>query len=320
MSNIIRKIHDIGIVPVIDSANVENAVRIAKALCDGGLPLAEITYSSDAVRQVLTDIKRTCPEMLIGAGNISSVEQIDPVLEAGSGFVTTAGFDPDIVRYYQSRNVHVIPGVSDAGGIEAAMSMGLDTVKFFTDENSGGIGRIKDLSAAFGNIKFIPAGVITENDLCGYLNEPCVPACCGSWMIDEMAVADKNFEKIEELARRSVNTMLGLTLKHIGVNEENGNGAALAAQFAGIFAGKVRETYKGWFGSENVEVMSKKFITGRHGHIGIGVNDPGRARRYYEALGFSFDENTAGYDGNGDLEIIYFSGEIGGFAVHIVKK
>ena len=320
MDNIIRLIKNIGIVPAIKPVSVENTVRIVKALCNGGLPIAEIAYSTDAAHQVLTDVKKTCPEMLIGAGNISSVEQIDPAREAGADFITTPRFDQDIVRYCQSSNISVIPGVSNEREIEAAMSMGLDTVKFFLSEKSGGISRIKALSAAYGKIKFIPAGEITENDFNGYLNEPYVLACCGSWMIDEKAIAEKNFEKITELTGHTVNTMLGLTIKHIGVNEENGNGKALAGQFAGIFSGKVRETYKGWFGSEYVEIMSDKFKTGTHGHIGIGVNDPDRARRYYEAMGYEFNESTAGYDEKGVLEIVYFSGEVGGFSVHIVKK
>ncbi len=318
--NIIKRIHDIGILPVIDSVDPDNAVRVAQSICIGGLPVAEISYRVAAIHNMIIDMKRTCPGMLIGVGGIFSGEQVDTALEAGADFITTLGLHPDIVRYCQSKNVPVIPEVSDASDIEAAVSMGLDAVKFYLSENSGGISRIKALSAAHGKIKFIPAGGITENDISGYLNESCVLACCGSWMIDENAIAEKNFEKITELTGRTVNSMLGLTIKHIGINEENGDGAALAGQFAGIFSGKVRETYKGWFGSEYVEIMSKKFTKGRHGHIGIGVNDPDRARRYYEALGYLFDDSTAGYDENGNLEIIYFSGEIGGFALHIVKK
>lgn len=318
--NIIKRIHDIGILPVIDLADPDNAVRVAQSICIGGLPVAEVSYRNNAIHKMIIDMKSTCPGMLIGAGGIFSGEQVDSALEAGADFIIISEFHPDIVRYCQSKHVPVIPAVSDESDIEAAISMEIDAVKFFLPENSGGISRIKELSAAYGKIKFIPAGDITENDVSGYLNEPCVLACCGSWMIDENAIAEKNFEKITKLTGHTVNSMLGLTIKHIGINEENGDGAALAGQFAGIFSGKVRETYKGWFGSEYVEVMSKKFTKGRHGHIGIGVNDPDRARRYYEALGYSFDESTAGYDENGDLEIVYFSNEIGGFALHIVKK
>ncbi len=320
MDKVITRIHDIGIVPVITSNNIENAARIAKALYVGGLSVAEAEYRTGMAHDSLIEMKKACPKMLIGAGDIMTIGQVDSALDAGADFITASGFDSDIVRYCQSKNIPVIPGVSNAGNIEAAMSLDLDALKFIPSEKDGGIRSIKALSAAFGNIKFIAAGGITENNISEYLNEPCVLACCGSWMIDEKAVADKNFEKIEELARYAVNTMLGLTIKHIGINESDGDGAALANQFAGIFAGKVRDTYKGWFGSEYVEIMSKKFITGKHGHIGIGVNDPDRAKRYYEALGYSFNESTAGYDDNGNLEIVYFSDEIGGFALHIVKK
>jgi len=165
----------------------------------------------------------------------------------------------------------------------------------------------------------MPTGGVNEGNLNSYLNEPVILACGGTWMIDKKAIADKDFDKIEELTRGAVQKMLGIHIKHIGVNEENGNGLELAKQFAKFFGGTVRETSKGWFGSELVEVMSEGKKKGTHGHIAVGVNNVDRAKRYFESQGYAFDEDSATFDEKGNMKFIYFKDEIGGFAIHLVK-
>ena len=320
MDDIYRQIHDIGIVPVISVNYAKNAASLAKALCDGGLPIAEVTYRTDAGHDILTEMKKACPEMLIGAGDVFTKNQVDSALDAGAAFISARGIDPDLIIYCQSRQIPVIPEVSNASEIETAVALGLDVVKYISAGDPVDIRTIKALSALYPQIKFIPADGINEGNLSEYLNEPCILACSGAWMIDEEAISDDHYEKIEALARSSVNAMLGFSIRHIGINEEDGDGSDLADKFAKLFGGNVRVTSKGWYGSEFVEIMSQKFKTGKHGHIGIGVNNPARARKYYEALGYSFDESTAMYDEDGNLQFIYLNGEIGGFALHILKK
>ena len=138
-------------------------------------------------------------------------------------------------------------------------------------------------------------------------------------MIDKKAIEAGDFAKIESLTRGAVKAMVGVHIKHVAVNEENGNGAQLAEQFAKLFGGEVRETSKGWFGSDFVEVMSAAKAKGKHGHIAIGVNNVDRAKRYYESLGYTFDESTATYDEKGNMKFIYFNEEIGGFGIHLTK-
>ena len=320
MNDIAKRIHDIGIVPVIALDDVNDAVPLAKALCNGGLPVAEVTFRTSAAHDAMIEMKKACPQMLIGAGTVLTKEQVDSAIEAGAEFIVAPGLNPEIVRYCQERNIPCIPGTANASNIEEAMSLGLDVVKFFPAENLGGIKMIKALSAPYRNMKFMPTGGIKENNVNDYLNESCILACGGTWMIDKKAMAEKDFGKIEELTRGAVNAMLGLSITHVGVNEENGNGNDIANEFAKIFGGKVRETSKGWFGSERVEIMGENFKKGRFGHIGIAVNNCDRARRYYEALGYEFDESSAAYDKSGNLTLIYFKNEVGGFALHIVKK
>lgn len=319
MNDICKKIHDIGIVPVIALDSVEDAVPLAKALCKGGLPAAEVTYRTAAAHDAMVEMRKACPDMIIGAGTVLTKEQVDSALDAGAQFIVSPGLNPEIVKYCIEKNVPIIPGTGNPSDIEAAMSFGLDVVKFFPAEPLGGIKMIKALAAPYNKIKFMPTGGVKESNINDYLNEPMIVACGGTWMIDKKAIAEKNFDRIEELTRGAVNTMLGIKLKHIGVNEENGNGLELAKAFAAFFSGSVRETSKGWFGSDLVEIMSEAKARGKYGHIGVQVNNVDRAKRYYEALGYAFDESSASYDDKGNLKLIYFRDEIGGFAIHLVK-
>ena len=319
MNDICKKIHDIGIVPVIALDSVEDAVPLAKALCKGGLPAAEVTYRTAAAHDAMVEMRKACPDMIIGAGTVLTKEQVDSALDAGAQFIVSPGLNPEIVKYCIEKNVPIIPGTGNPSDIEAAMSFGLDVVKFFPAEPLGGIKMIKALAAPYNKIKFMPTGGVKESNINDYLNEPMIVACSGTWMIDKKAIAEKNFDRIEELTRGAVNTMLGIKLKHIGVNEENGNGLELAKAFAAFFSGSVRETSKGWFGSDLVEIMSEAKARGKYGHIGVQVNNVDRAKRYYEALGYAFDESSASYDDKGNLKLIYFRDEIGGFAIHLVK-
>lgn len=318
MRDIRKIIHDIGIVPVIALDRVEDAAPLAKALCKGGLPVAEVTYRTDAAHDAMIEMKKACPEMLVGAGTVISKQQVDSALDAGAEFIVSPGLNPETVKYCQEKGVPILPGTANASDIEAAMALGLDLVKFFPAEPLGGLKMIKALAAPYNKMKFMPTGGIKEANCLDYLNDPVIHAIGGTWMIDKKAIEAGDFDKIEKLTRGAVDTMLGLYIKHVGVNEENGNGLELANQFAKFFGGKVSETSKGWFGSEYVEVMAEGKKKGRFGHIGIGVNNVDRAKRYFEAQGYEFDEASATFDSKGNLKLIYFKDEIGGFAIHLV--
>ena len=319
MNDIYKKIHDIGIVPVIALDSVEDAAPLAKALCRGGLPIAEVTYRTAAAHDAMIEMRKACPEMIIGAGTVLNRQQVDSALDAGAEFIVSPGTNPDTIAYCQEKGVPILPGTANAADLEVCMSYGLEVVKFFPAEQLGGIKMIKALAAPYNKLKFMPTGGVKEANVNDYLNEPVILACGGTWMIDKEAIKAKNFNKIEELTRAAVRTMLGIKIKHIAVNETNGNGAELAKAFADLFGGNVRETSKGWFGSEQVEIMSEKFKKGTNGHVGLQTNNVDRAKRYYESLGYRFDESTADYDDKGNLKFIYFTDEIGGLAIHLIK-
>ena len=318
LKRINKKIHDIGIVPVIALENVEDAAPLARALCNGGLPVAEVTYRTAAAHDAMIEMRKACPEMIIGAGTVLTTEQVDSAIDAGAEFIVSPGTNPVTIKYCQEKGIPIFPGTANGADIETAMSFGLKVVKFFPAEPLGGLKMIKALAAPYNTMKFMPTGGVNEGNVNSYLNDPVIVACGGTWMIDKKAIAEKNFDRIEELTRGAVNTMLGIKIKHIGINEENGNGLELAKQFARFFGGKVRETSKGWFGSELVEVMNEDKKKGTHGHIAVGVNNVDRAKRYFEAQGYEFDEDSATYDEKGNMKFIYFKDEIGGFAIHLV--
>ena len=319
MNEISKKIHDIGIVPVIALDRVEDAVPLAKALCAGGLPVAEVTFRTEAAHDAMIAMKKACPEMLVGAGTVLNRTQVDSALDAGAEFIVSPGTNPDTIAYCLEKGVPILPGTANPADLEIACSYGLDVVKFFPAEQLGGIKMIKALSAPYNKLKFMPTGGVKEANVNENLNEPVILACGGTWMIDKKAIAEGDFKKIEDLTRNAVMTMLGMRIKHIGLNEENGNGLELAKAFASFFGGEVKETSKGWFGSDFAEIMQEGKAKGTHGHIGIGVNNVDRAKRYFESKGYRFDEDSASYDEKGNLKLIYFKDEIGGFAIHLVK-
>ena len=319
MNDICKKIHDIGIVPVIALENVEDAAPLAKALCDGGLPVAEVTYRTACAHDAMIEMKKACPNMLIGAGTVTSKQQVDSALDAGAEFIVSPGLNPETVKYCLEKGVPVLPGTANASDIELAMSLGLDVVKFFPAEPLGGIKMIKALAAPYKQMKFMPTGGIKENNVNDYLNEDCILACGGTWMIDKKAIENKDFDKIKDLTRGAVNKMLGLYIKHIGINAPDEDSKSLALAFANLFNGNIRETSKGYFAAELVEVMNKDKAVGEHGHIAVGTNNVDRAVRYFKALGYEFDEDSATYDAKGNCKFIYFKNHLGGFGIHLAK-
>lgn len=314
-----EKIHSIGIVPVIALDNIEDAAPLAKALCNGGLPIAEVTYRTACAHDAMIEMKKACPQMIVGAGTVLNKEQVDSAIDAGAEFIVSPGLNPDIVKYCLEKGVPMIPGTSCASDIEKALSLGLDTVKFFPAEPSGGIKMISALAAPYSSVTFMPTGGVNAKNINDYLSNPKILACGGTWMIDKKAIAEKDFKKIEDLTKEAVKTMLQIKLKHIGVN--GGSQARLIAEsFAKMFQGELSETSKGFFGTSLIEIMNEDNAKGTHGHIAMGVSSVDRAMQYFKSQGFEFDEDSIKFDKQGYAKFAYFKGEIGGFAIHLVNN
>ena len=205
MASINERIQQIGVVPVIKLNNPErDAALLGKALCKGGVPVAEITFRAAGADKAIRLMKAACPEMLIGAGTVTSTRQIDAVIEAGGDFLVSPGFDSELVEYAQKKGIPIYPGCTTASEYHMALKFGLEIIKFFPAEQSGGIAKIKALAAPFPMFKVMPTGGISLNNLKEYLSCPVIAACGGSYMVTAELIDNGRWEEIEQLCRKSV--------------------------------------------------------------------------------------------------------------------
>ncbi len=319
--NMLSELYSIGLIPVIKIENPDDAVPLAKALIDGGLPAAEITFRTACAAEAIKNITETYPEMLVGAGTVLTTEQVDAAIAAGSKFLVSPGLNPKVTAYALSKGIPMLPGCSNPSDIEAALELGLKTVKFFPAEAAGGLKMLKAMAAPYGQLTFMPTGGISADNLLDYLKFNKIIACGGSFMVKDELVKEKKWDEITALTRNAVNTMLGLEFAHIGINNDNAEEAAKGAKlFELMFGMPLRETSKSIFTGNAFEFMCGKG-PGKCGHIGIKTNFVDRAMAYFKRLGFEFDESSVTYDQKtGKPKFAYFKDEICGFAVHIVQK
>ena len=204
MNTIFSKIEETGIVPVVVLDHVEEAAPLAKALCDGGLPCAEVTFRTDAAEEAIRVMTEQFPQMLVGAGTVLTTDQVNRAVAAGAKFIVSPGLNPTVVDYCVKRGIPVIPGCSTPSDVEVAMEFGLKVVKFFPAEPAGGLNYIKAISAPYSNIKFMPTGGINPQNVSSYLSYPAILACGGSWMVKKSLVQEGKFDEIEKLVREAV--------------------------------------------------------------------------------------------------------------------
>ncbi|MBE5921727.1 MAG: bifunctional 4-hydroxy-2-oxoglutarate aldolase/2-dehydro-3-deoxy-phosphogluconate aldolase [Lachnospiraceae bacterium] len=204
MNKVLEQIQEIGIVPVVVLDEVKDAEPLAQALCDGGLPCAEVTFRTAAAEESIRIMSEKFPQMLVGAGTVLTTEQVDRAVAAGAKFIVSPGLNPRIVKYCVDKGIPVTPGCSNASDIEQALEFGLDVVKFFPAEPAGGLNMIKALAAPYVGVKFMPTGGINAKNVKDYLAYNRILACGGSWMVKGDLVKAGDFEKIKELTKEAV--------------------------------------------------------------------------------------------------------------------
>ena len=318
MNDVVKQLSLIGIVPVIKIDDPKDAAPLAKALIDGGLPCAEVTFRTACAKEAISIIAKEYPEMIVGAGTVLTKTQVDDAIEAGAKFIVSPGFNPEIVKYCQSKGCPIVPGINNPSGIEAALELGLDTVKFFPAEQSGGLAMIKAMSAPYGGVKFMPTGGVNPANVNDYLAFNKIVCCGGSWMVKPEMIAAGDFDGITKLVREAVDTMLGLKFRHIGINPCNDTSANAAATLNTYFSFDAKVGSKSIFASPEFELMNEKG-PGTNGHIAIETKNVDRAVYHLERRGVKFDYSTATYDDKGNMKFIYLADEINGFAYHLVK-
>lgn len=320
MHMVLKEIAKIGIVPVIKIDDPEKAVPMARALVEGGIPCAEVTFRTAEGEKAIRRIDAANMDIVLGAGTILSCEQVDRAIDAGAQFIVSPGFNPKVVAYCNERNIPITPGCSHPSDMERALEAGLDVVKFFPAEQSGGLSYIKAVSAPYSNLAFMPTGGINAKNLNDYLAFDRVLACGGSWMVPNKLLDEGNFEAIKRLCQEAVQTMLGFELAHVGINTENEEEAIRAAKvFEALFFFPVKVGNGSVFAGSYVELMKQPFM-GKHGHIAISTNSVERGKAYLEHQGFVFRSDTGKTDSNGKLTAIYLKDEVCGFALHLVQK
>ena len=205
MTEMMQPLKKIGIIPVVVLNDVKDALPLAERLMKGGLPCAEVTFRTDAAEESIRRIAKEFPDMIVGAGTVLTTEQADRAIGAGSKFIVSPGFNPKVTEYVLKKGVPMTPGVCTPTEIEAAMSLGLDVLKFFPAEPSGGLGMIKAVCAAYVKLQIMPTGGINANNVRDYLKYDRIVACGGSWMVNGKLISEGKFDEIETLVREAAN-------------------------------------------------------------------------------------------------------------------
>ena len=204
MKELLERIGEIGIVPVVVLNDVKDAEPLAQALCDGGLPCAEVTFRTDSAEESIRRMTESFPDMLVGAGTVLTIDQVDRAVAAGAKFIVSPGLNPKIVKYCNEKGVLIIPGCANPSDVEQAIENGLSVVKFFPAEQAGGLNYIKAIAAPYTGLKFMPTGGINPKNVRSYLAYDKILACGGSWMVKGDLVQAGEFDKVRELVKEAV--------------------------------------------------------------------------------------------------------------------
>ncbi|MBE5789870.1 MAG: bifunctional 4-hydroxy-2-oxoglutarate aldolase/2-dehydro-3-deoxy-phosphogluconate aldolase [Clostridiales bacterium] len=205
MTEMMKQLQKLGIVPVVVLNDAEDALPLAERLVKGGLPCAEVTFRTAAAEESIRRMVKAFPEMIVGAGTVLTTEQADRAIDAGAKFIVSPGLNPKVTEYVLKKGVPMTPGVCTPTEVEAALQFGLDVVKFFPAEPSGGLKMIKAMAAPYVGLNFMPTGGISAANVREYLAYDRIVACGGSWMVSGALVKEGRFDEIENLVREAAN-------------------------------------------------------------------------------------------------------------------
>ncbi len=204
MKTIEEQFQEYGVVPVVVLEDARDALPLAQALTQGGLPCAEVTFRTQAAEESIRQMSARYPEMLVGAGTVLTTEQVERAVAAGAKFIVSPGFDPEIVDYCLEKKIPVFPGCITPSEVAQAVKRGLRVVKFFPAEQAGGIAMIKAMAAPYTMVRFMPTGGISAKNLKDYLSSDKVLCCGGSWMVKGDMIKNGEFDKIREMTKEAV--------------------------------------------------------------------------------------------------------------------
>jgi len=317
--DVLKQIGICGILPVVVLDRTKDAIPTAKALLAGGVDVIEITLRTDAGLDSIRKVAGGCPDVLVGAGTVITLDQCKAAVDAGAKFIVSPGFDSKVVEWCLANNIAVTPGCVTPTEITQALSLGINIIKFFPANVYGGLSAMKSLAAPFKGVKFIPTGGVSGSNMAEYILAPFVHAVGGSWICAQSDIAAGNFDKITSLSKDAIQTALGFEWGHIGINNDSPETSMDICNFfdkafgTGIKTGELSN-----FASPAIEVLKFNFL-GDHGHIAIKTNCIHRAMSLLEKRAFSFDMSTAKYKDE-KLIAVYLTEHHGGFAIHLLQK
>lgn len=314
MSDMFKTIYELGIIPVVAIDDADKAVPLAKALRDGGLPAAEITFRTAAAEESIRRITKECPDVLVGAGTVLTPEQCDRAIAAGAKFVVTPGFNPDMIKYIKSTGIPMMPGAATPGEMEQAMSMGLTNIKFFPAEANGGVNKLKALAGPYQAAKWMPTGGVNAKNLNDYLSFDRIICCGGTWLATSADIAEGNWEGITKKCKEAVKTMLGFRLGGVVIYDESAKEEAKL--LSNLFGFEYKETECGVSAGN---ITFAKDDSGAKGCIIINTLNGNRAKAYIERLGVEIDPDIW-YDKKGNVTCFGLKNLVAGFEICIETK
>lgn len=319
MNQDMQRIFDCGLVPVVVIEDARDAVPAARALQAGGIDVIEITMRTGAGLQAIENISRDCPEMLVAAGTVLSVEKCKDCLAAGARGIVSPGFDAAIVEHCLEQEAMAFPGCVTPTEIQRAMAYDLQVLKFFPANVYGGLEALKALAGPFERVSFIPTGGVNEANVGVFAALANVFAIGGSWVCTRGDIAAGAFDKITALSARARQAMMGFEFAHLGINAESAEASIQVVQdLQALFGFPVKPGSSSNFAGESLEVTKGPYL-GAHGHVAIRTNNVQRAIAYLEAKGYATDASTARFK-NELMVAVYLKDEVAGFAVHLLQK
>ena len=320
ISENMKTIFDIGLVPLIVLDDAADAVDFGNALVKGGIPIAEVTFRTAACLDSIRAMAQQVQGIIVGAGTVHTVQQAKDAVEAGAQFIVTPAFNPAVTEWCVMNHIDILPGTVSPADIEAASAFGLEICKFFPAAAYGGITTLKALSGPFAHIKFMPTGGVNFDNMNDYLDLPNVAAVGGSFMTPSDMVKNKDWDGIAATCQKVFKHLLGFELGHVGLHAQNRQEAEdITDDLCELMLQDKITGGDNFFAGPVAEICDHP-MPGSKGHICIDTRDMERAIAYYKRQGVLFNKNLCFKDNKGNIKVAFLEKEIGGFTIHLRRK
>lgn len=313
---VVKELELCGITPLIKLEDIRDTLPLIGALTSAGIKVVEIVFRSSIAKDAIKLITSKCQNMLVGAGTVISIEQVNEAISAGAKYIVTPSFNPKVVDRCIKLGIPVFPGCSNASDIEQAYERGLRVVKFFPSELLGGVAMLKALSGPYPFMRFLPTGGISSENLNSYLSYSNVLCCGGTFMVNEELIKQGKFEEITKNARDAINNMLNIQLDHVGINTDDTQGKKLLKTFSQL-SGKNYMEGEGKF--SGIEAVTDNHF-GRIGHVAFSSPNLERCLYYLAERGFAIEPTSIVRNGNGKMTKVNLVGDNAGFTIRLIKK